>query len=81
MLEQTRKLAQENNDLLRSMRRSGRISMIMRLLYWVVIIISSVGAYYFIQPYIDSLTGLYSQAQKSINSVQNVTGSLQNFLK
>lgn len=58
LLLETHDLAEENNKLLRSLRRSRRIGIIMSVLYWVVIIGVSVGAFYFIQPYIDFLTGL-----------------------
>ncbi len=58
LLERTASLAEENNKILRSLRRSGRISLAMRIGYWAVIILLSFGAYYFIQPYIETLGGL-----------------------
>ena len=55
-------LAEENNQMLHSMRRSQRWSSIARAIYWVFIIGSAVGAYYFIQPYIDQMMQLYGSA-------------------
>lgn len=55
LLEDTFKLAQENNIMLRSMRRSMRMGHVMTFLYWAFIIGSAIGAYYFIQPYVESL--------------------------
>ena len=60
-------LAEENNKMLHSMQRSMRISRIMSLVYWVFIIGSAVGAYYLIQPYIQSITGAYNGAKTSFN--------------
>ena len=54
-----------------------RISRIMSIAYWVLIIGSAVGAYYFIQPYIDQLMGIYGGAKSNLDSV----GSLLNNLK
>ncbi len=57
LLEQTHKLSEENNKLLRAMRRSNRVVNIMRIGYWIIIILVSFGAYYFIQPYVNTLFG------------------------
>jgi uncharacterized protein (UPF0333 family) len=60
LLEETHALTQENSNILKSIQRAGRVSMAFRVLYWGVIIASSVGAYYLIQPYVDTLKEAYS---------------------
>lgn len=84
LLERTHKLVEENNEILRSMRRMSRISGAFRILYWVVIIGVSVGAYYVIQPYIESMIGLYTGAQSAIqgniSTAQNITDTLNSLL-
>ncbi|HBA46133.1 hypothetical protein A2W67_02500 [Candidatus Nomurabacteria bacterium RIFCSPLOWO2_02_40_28] len=62
LLEETFALAEDNNKILHSMRRSMRVQRIMSVLYWAIIIGSAVGAYYFIQPYIDQMMQLYGSA-------------------
>lgn len=59
LLKKSVELAEENNRMLHAMRRSQRIAGIFRLVYWLFIIGSAVGAYYFIQPYLGSLMNLY----------------------
>ena len=78
LLERTYKIAEENNDLLRSIRRSSRISIVMRVIYWIVIIGASVGAYYLIQPYVDSLKQAYSGGTQDI---QSAASSIRDLLK
>ncbi len=68
-------LAEENNKMLHALRRSARISRIISIIYWVLIIGSTVGAYYFIQPYIQQVYGIYSGAQGDLS---NINGLLQN---
>ncbi len=58
LLERTASLTEENNKMLRSIRRSGRISLGMRIGYWVVIILLSLGAYWVIQPLVQSMTSV-----------------------
>ena len=70
-------LAEENNDILRSMQRSMRFQRIMSILYWLFIIGSAVGAYYLIQPYIQAISGAYSGAKTGISD--NVSGILDTF--
>ncbi len=60
LLERTYQLAEENNEILRKMRRINRFSFAMRALYWIVVIGLAVGALYFIQPYVDAVTDTYS---------------------
>ena len=73
LLEETFALAQENNRMLQSMRRSMRLSRIMSFLYWAFIIGSAVGAYYFIQPYLEQLMGVYSGAGDMLNNFKQLS--------
>lgn len=62
MLEETRALAIENREILRSIQRNLRVSAVFKALYWIIIIGATFGAYYFIQPYVNILNGGFSDA-------------------
>ncbi len=84
LLERTHKLVEENNVILRSIRRSNRVGMVMRISYWVVIFALSFGAYYLIQPYLEAVVGAYADLkglQGDVNSVQSTAGSLRDLLR
>ena len=81
LLERTYKIVEENNEILKSIRRSSRLGTTIKVLYWIVILGFSFGAYYFIQPYLQSITGLYNQAEGDVSSVQSVTTKLNGLLK
>lgn len=68
MLEKTLALEEENNRMLHSMVRAQRIGRIMTYVYWIFIIGSAVGAYYLIQPYVDTFIGAYESASDTIKS-------------
>ena len=70
-------LAEENNDILRSMQRSMRLQRIMTILYWLFIVGSAIGAYYLIQPYTQAVSGAYSGAKSSFSD--SVKSALDNF--
>jgi hypothetical protein len=70
-------LAEENNDILRSIQRSIRLNRLMSILYWVVIIGASVGAYYLVQPYLTQAISVYNQAKSSLDN--GVTGVMDKF--
>jgi hypothetical protein len=78
LLERTYKLAEDNNTILRGIKRSNRLSSLMHVLYWVIIIFSGLAAYYFIQPYLTLMLGLYNQAQGGVNTVQGGLNTVQN---
>ena len=72
LLERAVALSEENNDILRSMRRSMRLGNLMSLLYWVFIIGSAIGAYYLIQPYINQIAGGYDGAKTSLVDLKSL---------
>jgi hypothetical protein len=82
LLEKTYALAKENNDLLRAVNRRARWSSIVKIGYWTVIILLSLGAAYFIQPYVDMLKGLTGHADTTSSGSQNgYAAQLQDLLK
>lgn len=68
LLNRSVSLAEDNNNILHSMKRSMRLASIMRALYWIFIIGSAVGAYYIIQPYLGQLMDVYSGAGDVLNN-------------
>ena len=78
LLEKTAKLAEENNHILKGIRSSNRWSTFFRIFYWTIIIGVSVGAFYFIQPYIDVATKAYKGIQGDLSKVKSVVNSIPN---
>ena len=72
LLENTFNLAKENNEILRKMRRAQKIADFMRFMYWIIIIGVTIGAFYFMQPYIEQMKGLIEKAGISINTFNNI---------
>ena len=79
LLERTYKLTEENNDILRSIRRSNRWSMAIKAIYWIVIIGLSIGAFYFIQPYIEFMTSALGIGGEQAGSATASQSFLKNF--
>jgi hypothetical protein len=77
LLENTLSLVKENNEILRSIRRTSRISTALKVFYWVLIIGLSFGAFYFIQPYIDSIKGVDGGNSSISNEVQQFQSILK----
>jgi len=60
LLEENLRVSRENNRLLIKVRSVQRWASITRILYWVVLIGISFGAFYFFQPYIENIMKIYS---------------------
>lgn len=71
LLEENLELSKENNHLLKTIRGSQKRAAMMRTLYWVLIIGMTLGAYYYIQPYVEQMISVYSGAQENIKSFQD----------
>ena len=72
LLERAVALSEENNVLLKKMLRSAKISTFLRVCYWVLIIGFSFGAFYLIQPYINTLQSTVQQLQGNTQSNSSV---------
>ena len=77
LVDENIKLARENNKMLKKMRSSMRWASFFRLLYWIVIIGSAVGAYYYLQPFIDGIRDNAEGIFSVFENVQNATSFLR----
>ncbi|PIQ91919.1 MAG: hypothetical protein COV70_01670 [Parcubacteria group bacterium CG11_big_fil_rev_8_21_14_0_20_39_22] len=72
LLRRTAKLAQENNQMLKKMRRSAFFGKLLHLFYWVVIIGLSVAVYYYVEPYVRTGIDLYGEAGQKIQELREL---------
>ncbi len=63
MLAETRVLVEETAAIVQRMQKAARVNMAIKAAYWIAIILLSFGAYYLIQPYVDTLKDSVSQLQ------------------
>jgi hypothetical protein len=68
-LDQLLKITKEDHKILHGLQKSARISRMFSILYWILIIGSISGVYYYIQPYLDILLDLYHQVRSVIRGV------------
>ena len=57
-LRETRALTERNNEILQKFHRSMVWSRVLWIFYWVIIVGVAVGAFYFLEPYWDTLVAL-----------------------
>lgn len=69
---------EENNRILHRLQRNARFARLWHVFYWLIVIGISVGAFYFLQPYIDQLISTYKGIQSEIENVRNLTGFIRN---
>ena len=80
LLERTYKIVEENNIILRAMRRANRFGIFMKILYWLVIIGISVGVLYSLQPYLQKVTNAFGEAQNALSGINTSIDQAQNVL-
>ena len=78
LLERTASLAEENNRLLKAIKKSSRWKTGLQIGYWVLIIILSFGGIYFFQMYMNSISqassGGSGQNQSFTQELQQALG-------
>jgi hypothetical protein len=73
-VEQIYLMVKENNEILKGLRRAQRFGVVMRTLYWLVILASIGGAYYYTKPLIESVqkSGVqFTDAFKMLDSLKS----------
>ncbi len=60
LLDETVELSRENNQMLRRMQSRLRLANFFSWLKWLIIIGTTIGAYYYLQPYLDQVLKMYS---------------------
>lgn len=73
LLERTYELTKENSELLRKLNRTRVWAIAWRVTYWAIILLLSLGAYYFIQPYIEAVRGVLPGFSEAVNNFQSLT--------
>ncbi|MBI4692310.1 MAG: hypothetical protein HY773_02645 [Candidatus Terrybacteria bacterium] len=67
LLKKNLEISEESLRILKKMNRAAVIGRILRFFKWMIIIGISVGAFYYIEPYIGQLADLLKQLQKFQN--------------
>ena len=70
LLEETVTLSRENNQILRQLRRALRWGRFYSVLKWILIVGSTLGAYYYLQPYLFRLFDAYQALLNGLNEVK-----------
>jgi hypothetical protein len=60
MLDEVVELSRENNAMVRKLVRAQQRATFLRIFYWAIIIGSTIVAYYSIQPYVSTITKLFT---------------------
>lgn len=76
LLNKTYELVKENNHILRGIRSSNRWASFFRAIYWIVIIGASIGAFYYIQPYMEKALNAYNKVNNDLNNVRSAVNAI-----
>lgn len=69
LLEENIEISEESLKILKGIRRANRIAAAFKIFYWLIIIGSVVGAYYYLQPYIEQIKNLPPDILKSLQEI------------
>lgn len=78
-IKEVKALAEENNKILRGMRRNALISRLWHIFYWLLILGTGVASYYYLQPYINTLTDAYKSMQTTQQNISNFPQSIKDY--
>ncbi|MFA5651832.1 MAG: hypothetical protein WC933_00495 [Candidatus Paceibacterota bacterium] len=76
LLKKTYELSKDNNHILKGIRSANRWAGFFKFLTWVIIIVASLAAYYFVQPYVNTLIKTYQNIQNELSGVKSIIDSI-----
>ncbi len=68
IIKKTLELAEENNRMLKSIKRQMFWGKVYRIVYWAIILGTAVGLYYYIDPYISEAINAYGGLKGDLRS-------------
>ena len=79
-LQEILELTKENNKILRSLRSAGRWDRFKRTVYLIILAGLAIFGYYYIQPYIETISDAYVQIQGSMQDIQNAGNQIEELM-
>jgi len=79
LLKETKTLVEENNKILKGIRRSNRWGAFIKTVYWIIIIVITIGAFAYIQPYLNSMIKIYNQLEGTSTDITNLKNNQNSF--
>ena len=58
-LDRILQLSEENNAYIKKVRSAQKSSLIWKAIYWIIIIVFTVGGFYAVKPYLSTMSSLY----------------------
>ncbi|MFZ2151615.1 MAG: hypothetical protein WAV09_00725 [Minisyncoccia bacterium] len=77
-LQEILELSRENNHLLKGVHRRARWGMFFWILRWAIVIGILFGAYYYVEPFIQSASDTYHRTTDSIRRLQTTGDNITN---
>jgi hypothetical protein len=71
-LDRALELSEENNAILKKMHRAMRWGRLARIVYWTILIGISVGAFYYVQPYVDQILNIYGGVVDTAGNINSM---------
>jgi hypothetical protein len=71
-LRQIRKIVEENNEILKGLKKKARYAMIFGALKWFIYIGIAIGLFTVIKPFIEGVLGTYSSLQENMQAVEQI---------
>jgi hypothetical protein len=69
ILRRVLELSQKNNKMLNSIQRSMFWNKLFRIVYWAIIVGVAIGAYYYLEPYVNGVLQVYGSVKDNVTHI------------
>jgi hypothetical protein len=75
-LDDMYKLVQENHEVLQDLLRRERLASFGRMLYWIIVLGTLFGAYYYVKPIVQVFMPQYESFNAAVQKINDVSHNL-----
>lgn len=77
LLRQNLEISKESLKIQKKLYRARKLALGFKILYWTAIVLMVLGAYYYIQPYVDSFADTFARMKEDISSIGEASKSVK----
>ncbi len=74
-LDEVYSLVKENHTIVKKIRAHQKNAQMIKVLYWLIIIGIGVGGFVYLKPFLDQISGMYTQGQDAFESIKDFNAS------
>ena len=77
LLRQNLEISRESFKILKKLHRARKFALAFKILYWTAIILMVLGAYYYVQPFVDTFAKTFGEMKEDVSAIGEASKAIK----